>query len=305
MGSTSHVVVVSGANGFVGARVCQVLAERGAEVRAIVRRTGTAPEAPGVTEVVGDFADSELAGSVVSGAASVVTTVHPMESDRATQQRVGVEGTLALARAAASAGVGRLIHVSTASVYDRSPEMGDVDESSPLVADDADDYSVTKRNADVALADVEGITRVLLRPPAILGPGPTSTWNTLVPEEMRTDERERRAVGDRTFAWVHVADLASLAADLALGAVADAADGGSGPIRGGCVAVNVAAPRATQRDYVGTVTAALGVDPIWEEGPGWTGRLLAERARGWGWRPAVDLSHALAELAAGLDGAPR
>lgn len=164
---------------------------------------------------------------------------------------------------------------------------------------------MTKRNADVALADVEGITRVLLRPPAILGPGPTSTWNTLVPEEMRTDERERRAVGDRTFAWVHVADLASLAADLALGAVADAADGGSGPIRGGCVAVNVAAPRATQRDYVGTVTAALGVDPIWEEGPGWTGRLLAERARGWGWRPAVDLSHALAELAAGLDGAPR
>jgi 2-alkyl-3-oxoalkanoate reductase len=304
MSSTSAVVVVSGANGFVGARVCEALDERGADVRAIVRRPGTAPDLPGVTEVVGDFADPELAASVVSGARSVVTTVHPMESDRATQQRIGVEGTLVLARAAAAGGVERLIHVSTSSVYDRSPEAGDVDESSPLVGDDCDDYSVTKRDADLALARMDGITRVLLRPPAILGPGPTSTWNTLVPEEMRTDRDARRGGADRTFAWVHVADLASLAADLAVGALPDSDDAASGPIHGGCVALNVAAPRATQLDYVGTVTAALGVDPVWEDTPGWTGRLVADRAHGWGWSPAVDLSDALAELAAGLRAPP-
>ncbi len=305
MSSSSAVVVVSGANGFVGARVCEVLAERGAEVRAIVRRPGTAPQQRGVNEVVGDFGDPDLAASVVSGADSVVTTVHPMESDRATQERVGVQGTLVLARAAAAAGVERFIHVSTAAVYDRSPGLGDVGESSDLVPDDADDYSVTKRDLDLALADVEGMTRVLLRPPAILGPGPTSTWNTLVPEEMRTDESARRESPDRTFAWVHVSDLASLAADLAVGAVSDAGDPAVGPIHGGCVAVNVVAPRATQRDYVGTVTGALGVDPVWEDAPGWTGRLLDERARGWGWTPKVDLGHALAELADGLSDSPK
>lgn len=294
------IVVVSGANGFVGSRVCEALAGRGAGVRAIVRRPGTAPSLPGVAEVVGDFADPELAAGVVAGARSVVSTVHPMESDRATQHRIGVEGTVLLAQAAAEAGVERLIHVSTASVYDRSPAVGDVDEASSLVADDADDYSVTKRDADIALAGVDGITRVLLRPPAILGSGPSSTWNTLVPAEIRTDERARRAVADRTFAWVHVADLASLVADLATGRVADGTDPASGPVAGACTALNVAAARATQRDYVGAVTAALGVEPVWEQGPAWTGRLLAERAHGWGWAPAVDLSDALAELAAGL-----
>ena len=131
--------------------------------------------------MVGDFAEPEFAASVVSGASSLLTTVHPMGSDRATQQRIGVEGTLVMARAAASAGIGRLIHISTAAVYDRSPGIGDVEEASALVGEDAGDYAVTKRDTDLALAGVEGITRVLLRPPAILGPGPTSVWNTLRP----------------------------------------------------------------------------------------------------------------------------
>ena len=89
-------------------------------------------------------------------ATSVITTVHPMGSDRATQHRIGVQGTTVLARAAASAGVERLIHISTAAVYDRSPGIGDVDESSALVGDDANDYAVTKRDTDLALADVDG-----------------------------------------------------------------------------------------------------------------------------------------------------
>jgi nucleoside-diphosphate-sugar epimerase len=298
------IVVVTGANGFVGARICEALVERGARVRAIVRGAGTAPEFPGVTEVVGDFTDPELAATVVSGAISVVTTVHPMGSDRAPQHRIAVEGTPVFARAAASAGVERLIHISTAAVYDRSPGIGDVEESSALVADDANDYSVTKRDTDLALAGVDGITRVLLRPPAILGPGPTSTWNTLRPAAMRDEERARRAIAKQTFPWVHVADLASLTADLASGRVSTAAEPASGPVHHACIPVNVAAARATQRDYFAAVTGALGVDPVWEEAPSWTGRLLADRARGWGWIPTVDLSQALAEIVAGLNVRP-
>ncbi len=300
MSSSASVAVVTGANGLVGSRVCEALVERGVRARAIVRRAGTAPALPGVAEVVGDFAEPKFAASVVSGASSVVTTVHPMGSDRGTQERIGVAGTLVVARAAASAGVGRLVHISTAAVYDRSPEIGDIDEASALVGDDAGDYAVTKRDTDMALAGVDGITRVLLRPPAILGPGPTSVWNTLRPAVMREDERARSAIADATFAWVHVADLASLAADLASGRISDAADQASGPGANACIPLNVAAARATQRDYYEVVTGALGVDPVWEEAPAWTGRILADRARGWGWAPTIDLAQASDEIAAGL-----
>lgn len=298
--STQPVVVVTGANGFVGSRTCAALVERGATVRAVVRRPGTAPTVEGVEEWVGDFYDSDLAASVVHAASAVVTTVHPMGSDRETQHRIAVEGTPILARAARDAGVERLVHVSTAAVYDRSPGVGDVDEESPLVGDDANDYAATKRDTDAALAGVDGITRVILRPPAILGDGERSIWNTLRPAAMRDDEQERRTVPDRSFAWVHVDDLATLAAEVATGRIATSTDPGTGPVEGGCTAVNVAAGPATARDYYGTVTGALGVDPVWEEAPAWTGRIVAERAQGWGWVPSVDLARALAEIDRGL-----
>ena len=298
--ASQPVVVVTGANGFVGSRTCAALVERGATVRAVVRSPGTSPALEGVEEWVGDFLDPDLAAAVVRGAGAVVTTVHPMESDRETQHRIAVEGTPALARAARDAGVERLVHISTAAVYDRSPGVGDVDEASPLVGEDANDYASTKRDTDAALAEVEGITRVLLRPPAILGSGERSIWNTLRPAAMRDDVEERRTVPDRSFAWVHVDDLAALAAEVASGRVAAATNAEVGPVDGACTVVNVAAGPATARDYYATVTGALGVEPVWEDAPAWTGRILSRRAQAWGWKPSVDLETALAEIEEGL-----
>jgi 2-alkyl-3-oxoalkanoate reductase len=306
MASAARTIVVTGANGFVGARVCAALVNRGVSVRAVVRRAGTAPDLPGVQEHVGPFQEADFSASVVNGASAVVTTVHPMGSDRPTQQRIAVEGTAVLAQAAREAGVGTLVHVSTAGVYDRTPGVGDVDEHARLVPDSANDYAVTKRDTDAALAAVEGLTGVLVRPPAILGSGETSNWNTVVPAEMLNNPAQRHAVPGATFAWVHVDDLVALIADVATDHIAPSHDAETGPVSGEWTAVNVAADRAMSQDYVGTVTNALGLEPIWEERPAWTGRILAERAARWGWSPQVSLQAALAELDADvrLSGAP-
>ncbi len=293
-------VVVTGANGLVGSHICTALLAGGARVRAIVRRAGTAPD--GVEEHVGEFDDPYFAATVLAGASAAITTVHPLGGDRATQHRVAVVGTPTFARAARDAGVSTLVHISTAAVYDRSPSVGDVDESSLLVPDTANDYAVTKQDTDAALAEIGGLTRVLLRPPAILGAGESSVWNSLRPAEIRENEQDRHANPGQTFAWVHVTDLAALAADLATGRVGTSDDPERGPVPGACTPVNVAAGPATIRDYLETVTQVLGIQPTWDDRPVWTGQILADRARRWGWTPAVPLADALAEIDAGLRG---
>jgi nucleoside-diphosphate-sugar epimerase len=71
-------------------------------------------------------------------------------------------------------------------------------------------------------------------------------------------------------------------------------------VAGATTPVVVAGERATWRDYLGTVTDALGVEPQWTDEPVWTGRLLTDRARAWGWAPRVGLAQALDELRRGL-----
>lgn len=294
------VIVVTGANGLVGSHVCAALAERGATVRAVVRRAGAAPTGAGIEERVGEFTDTAFAAEVVSGANALVTTVHPMGSSRGVQEEIGVRGTTTIAQAAADAGVDRLVHVSTAAVYERSPQTGNVDESGALVGDDDNDYSVTKRDTDAALAEVDGLTRILLRPPAILGVGESSVWNTLRPGAVRDHESQRHAVADASFAWVHVTDLAALAADIAAGRIASSDDPASGPVPGACTPLNVAAAPARMQDYHSTVSEAVGVEPVWDEDSVWTGNIVADRVRAWGWTPEVTLDDALVELRAGL-----
>ena len=78
--------------------------------------------------------------------------------------------------------------------------------------------------------------------------------------------------------------------------ISAAEDVAEGPVAGGCTVVDVAGEPATNADYLGTVCRALGVEPVWEDGPAWTGQIRTDRARGWGWSPRVSRSDALAEL---------
>jgi nucleoside-diphosphate-sugar epimerase len=190
------------------------------------------------------------------------------------------------------------VHVSTAGVYDRSAGVGDVAEDGALLPEGSGDYPDTKNATDAALAQVGGLTTVLVRPPAIMGAGDTSVWNTLRPQAI--SDGERRANPAKTWAWVHVDDMAALIADVATGAVATADDPERGPVAGGTTPVIVAGEPATWRDYLGTVTDALGVAPEWTDEPVWTGQLLTDRVRRWGWAPRVSLAQAMDELRQGL-----
>jgi nucleoside-diphosphate-sugar epimerase len=66
--------------------------------------------------------------------------------------------------------------------------------------------------------------------------------------------------------------------------------------------VLVAGEPATWGDYLGAVGEATGIEPEWTDEPVWTGQLVTDRARRWGWTPRVGLDRALAELREGLAG---
>ena len=199
------------------------------------------------------------------------------------------------ARAARDAGVQRLVHISTAAVYERSPGVGDVNEESPLVTDDAPAYAVTKRDADAALADVDASTRVILRPPAILAPA-----------RHRSGTRSGRLISVTTRRPAMPSPSGA-----SLGFTSTTSRHSPRTWHRGELRVPPTPrmarsrrvhcrQRRSERGHFHTVTAALGVEPVWEEAPVWIGRILARRAQGWGWIPTVDLPQALAEIDQGI-----
>ena len=117
-------VLVTGAAGFLGSNVVRSYVDRGAAVRALVR-THPPDLPPGVEVVevdllelggaVGAFAGQDL----VVHAAAVLHARTPAE--RALQERVNVDATLAVLDACRGAGVPRLVHVGSTAALGISP----------------------------------------------------------------------------------------------------------------------------------------------------------------------------------------
>lgn len=284
-------VAVTGGNGFVGARTCLLLAHGGADVRALVRRDGTAPSADGITEVVTALDDDGALASLLTDVDVVVHTAAVAGPDLDTARAVNVGGTRTVLTAARRAGVGRVVHVSTTSVIAADREV--VDEDAPLVDDDAGPYAVTKRDAEQvvaeAAADGDRLSTVVLRPPAVLGWGPSSTWGQRVPEWVRDGGLPMRMHRDATFAWVHVDDFA---AATARAAVTPEADGRTYLVVAGTTTWG------TYLDELGSWFPDADEPPTSDEEPA-TRRPTSARAHAeLGWEPTVGYARAMEEIAA-------
>jgi nucleoside-diphosphate-sugar epimerase len=170
----SHHVLVTGATGFIGRHVCELLLQKGHKVRAAVRRNA---DITGVESViVGDINQHTDWSHALAGIESVIhlaARVHvlkeqatnPLESFR----EVNVQGTLHLAEAAHAAGVKRFIFVSSIGVNgDETPvdrPFTENDPPSPKLP-----YAVAKWEAEQALQKLNGLELVIVRPPLVYGP---------------------------------------------------------------------------------------------------------------------------------------
>jgi nucleoside-diphosphate-sugar epimerase len=245
-------VLLTGGNGFVGSRVARRLLARGHRVRAIVRRAGAAPELrhPLTEEIEGDFIDPAVARRAAEGCGLVVHCAATAGPDPETVRRVNVDGTRSVLEAALAAGATRYIHVSTLSVYAHGDAPA-VDEDAPLETS-GHPYGVTKAEGDRLVLEAirGGFRATILRPGAILGVHPTSTWAVKVPQRIRDRQVKLRIDGQDLLPWVHVEDLV----DSVLLAIAD--DRATGRV------YNMADGHVTWRRYTDDVRAWFGTPPL-------------------------------------------
>ena len=165
-------VAVLGANGFIGSRMVELTHLGGAaNVRPIVRRAAALASASrfGLDGRVADARDAQALASAFEGCDHVV---HAVAGDPQT-----IVGAIEpVYRAAESAGVRRLVYLSSASVHGQSPAPG-TDEASALSDEQAIEYNIAKIRAERLLAELRNsgtVEVVVLRPGIVFGP--RSSW---------------------------------------------------------------------------------------------------------------------------------
>jgi nucleoside-diphosphate-sugar epimerase len=165
-------IFVTGAAGFVGRRLCSRLADDGHEVVAATRRV-TRFDFAVENVAVGDLRASDFRPGL-EGCDAVVhlaAHVHRMSDtreDRRAFNEVNVSATANLVRSCESAGVGRIVFLSTVKVHGETSGEQPFTESSPIVPSDS--YSRSKAEAE-ELVRQSRVRSVILRPPLVYGPG--------------------------------------------------------------------------------------------------------------------------------------
>jgi len=182
-------VLVTGATGFVGRRLCGALASRGHQVTGAVRRPAESDLPAGVLPVqVGDMGpgtpwDEALSG--IEGIVHLAARAHVMRDTAADPEaeyrRVNVEATRCLAERAMAAGVRRFVFMSTVKVNGERTEDRPFQPADPPAPEDA--YGRTKRDAEAAVWTTLGDSAteaVVVRSPLVYGPGVKGNFLTLL-----------------------------------------------------------------------------------------------------------------------------
>ncbi len=183
---TAGSVLVTGATGFLGGAVCRLLARRGWRVTATGRNEAAGHD---LTRFGVAFrrASLEHAAETVGLCAGQDAVVHcaARSSPWGSWQEfhaANIRGTENVLRAAQTARVQRLVHISTPSIYFDFRHRRDLSETSPLPPRQVNAYAATKLAAEclVLAAGTGGLPVVVLRPRAIFGPGDTTIFPRLL-----------------------------------------------------------------------------------------------------------------------------
>ena len=250
-------VLVTGAAGFLGGHLVDMLVERGDEVRAMVRPVEDASrlrKLERVEVVHGDLTDLESLKRAVQGVQRVYNVAAKtgpwgLEKD---YTKVNVWGVADLITASMDAGVQRIVHTSSITVYGHHLH-GIVTEDHPFHAED-NPYSRTKIADEKLVTDLvkeRGAPVVIVRPAWIYGPRDNASFGRFV-AIVESGKGFLIGSGKNIVPVVYVRDMAQ-----GLIKAGDADDGVIGQ------AYTIADDRrVTQSEYLNTIADFLEVSPV-------------------------------------------
>lgn len=156
----SLTIAVTGATGFLGGHIISAALAQGHCIRALSRKPNS-DKSSNVTWVTGTLEDQAALSELASGADVVVHAAGAIKAlNRDAFFRVNRDGTRAVADAAVQAGVKRFVLVSSLAARE--------EKLSP--------YAASKRAAEMVVDEyAQQLDTVILRPPAIYGPGDRET----------------------------------------------------------------------------------------------------------------------------------
>ena len=258
-----HVLVTGGA-GFIGSHLVDALVARGDSVRVLDDLfSGAADNVNQAADLVtGSVADESVVRAAVDGADLVLhqaahrAVLRSVEDPLATDT-ANAHGTLTILKAAADAGVSRVVYASSSSVYGGAAQLP-TPESTPTLP--RSPYAVTKLVGEHycrVFAELYGLETVALRYFNVFGPRqrPDSAYAAVIPlfvEALRTGEAPIvHGDGKQSRDFTYISDV--VAANLA--AVAAPAEACSGR------AYNVAAGEShSLLDLLSILQVILGVE---------------------------------------------
>jgi len=168
---------ITGATGFLGSHVARVLAERGADIRLLVRSTSNLKNLEGLNAqtATGDLRDGASLEKAMSGCDTVFHVAADYRlwvRDPHEMYRSNVEGTRALLAAARKNGVRRVVYTSSVATVGFRADGQPADEESPVsLADMIGHYKRSKFMAEqIAMeAGRSGMDVVAVNPTTPIG----------------------------------------------------------------------------------------------------------------------------------------
>lgn len=167
-------VLVTGASGLLGGGVAMALAARGDDVTVLQRR----PSDLGLTEVLGDITDPLAVARAVRGCDAVVHLAAKVNvtGQWADYHRINVEGSSILLAACRTAGVQRMVFVSSPSVAHAGTSLVGAGPGAADPRTARGHYARSKAMAEVLALGADErdeLAVVAIRPHLVWGPGDT------------------------------------------------------------------------------------------------------------------------------------